>query len=190
MAAHLCAREPVRKLRDRMSARTALAAVTIGVLAVLSFGSPAGAASSSSSGNSPGLGKVTVSNAAPLREGVIEVWSNGWRPHGLVTITMSGVRGPLARATADADGAVHAQVSVPAVAPIGFDVLAVSGSTVTGVPQEIVTGLSVIKSGHAPRRVRPWTAVFSLAFLATLLMLVSQKLMNREGAVANPVATT
>ena len=167
-----------------MNARAALAAGAIGVLAVLSLGGPAGAA------DAAGLGKVTVSNAAPLREGVIEVWSNGWRPHGLVTITMSGVRGALARATADATGAVHAQVSIPPVAPIGFDVLAVNGNTVTGVPQEIVTGLSVITSGHAPRRVRPWTAVFSLAFLATLLMLVSQKLMNRDGPVANPVATT
>jgi hypothetical protein len=171
-----------------VNARAALGAGIIGVLAVLALGAPAGAADAAP-GNSS-LGTVTVSNAAPLREGVIEVWSNGWRPHGLVTITMSGVRGPLARATADARGAVHAQVSIPAVAPIGFDVLAVNGATVTGVPQEIVTGLSVIKSSHAPRRVRPWTAVFSLAFLATLLMLVSQKLMKREGSVANPVATT
>ena len=60
MAAHLCAREPVRKLRDRMNVRTALAAATIGVLAVLSLGTPAAAEASNSSGNSPGLGKVTV----------------------------------------------------------------------------------------------------------------------------------
>jgi len=169
-----------------MSMRGALVAAAIGVLGVLSLGGPAGAAPT----KPPELGKIIVSNAAPLRQGVIEVWSNGWKPHGMVTVTMSGVRGPLARATADALGAVHAQVSIPVVAPIGFDVIAVSGSTVTGVPQEIVTGLSVVKSGHAPRRVRPWTAVFSLAFLATLLMLRSQKLMSREGQVANPVATT
>jgi hypothetical protein len=58
------------------------------------------------------------------------------------------------------------------------------------VPQEIVTGLSVVKTTHPPRRVTPWTAVFSLAFLATLVMLASQKLMRRDTQVANPVATT
>jgi cyanophycinase len=54
----------------------------------------------------------------------------------------------------------------------------------------VVTGLSVVRAGHPPRRVTPWTAVFSLAFIATVLMLASQKLMSREGQVTNPVATT
>ena len=169
-----------------MKLRAALAVSGIGVLVALSLAGTAAAAP----GDPSPLGKVTVSNSAPRREGVIEIWSTGWRPHDLVSITMSGVHGALARATADAKGAVHTQVSIPATAPIGFDVLAVNGSTTAGVPQEIVTGLSVVRVGHPPRRVTPWTAVFALAFLATLVMLASQKLMNREGQVANPVATT
>ena len=169
-----------------MKLRTALVAAVIAILAVLTLAPAAGAAAT----DGPGLGKVTVSNSAPLRQSVIEVSSTGWRPHGLVSITMSGVHGALAWATADAGGAVRAQVSIPAGAPVGCDVLAVSGSTTNGVPQEIVTGLSIIKTDRAPRRVTPWTAVFSLAFLATLLMLASQKLMSRDPQVANPVATT
>ena len=156
------------------------------MLAALSLAAPAGAAATDASA----LGKVKVSNSAPTRQAVIEIWSTGWRPHDLVSITMSGVRGALARATADATGAVHTQVAIPAAAPIGFDVLAVNGATVTGVPQEIVTGLSVVRGGPPPRRVTPWTAVFSLLFLATLVLLASQKLMRRDGQVANPVATT
>ena len=55
-----------------------------------------------------------------------------------------------ARSTADATGAVHARVAIPADAPLGFSVLAVNGSTAAGVPQEIVTALSVV--GDAPTR--------------------------------------
>ena len=186
MATRFGDRKPRGQLCDRVKVRSLFAAAAVGVLVALSFAGTAGAAP----GDASALGKVTVSNSAPVREGVIEVWSTGWRPHGLVSITMSGVRGALARATADARGAVHTQVSIPAVAPIGFDVLAVNGSTAAGVPQEIVTGLSVVRTNHPSRRVTPWTAVFSLAFLATLLMLASQKLMSRDSQVANPVATT
>jgi hypothetical protein len=169
-----------------MKLRAALVGSAVAALISLSFAGVAGGAPSEASN----VGKVTVSTASPFREAVIEVSSTGWRPHGLVTITMSGVPGPLARASADAKGAVHAQVAIPADAPLGFDILAVNGATAAGVPQEIVTGLTVVRAGHEPRRVRPWTAVFSLAFFATLLMLASQKIMSRDGQAANPVATT
>ena len=155
------------------------AALLVGVLAaiVTLVAGPAGAAD--------GVGKVTVNNPSPTRSSTIEVASTGWRPGSGVSITLWGTDTALAHSTADASGDVHARVEIPADAHPGFTVLSVSGSTAAGVPQEIVTALSVI--GEAPVRApqRPWTPVFLLAALATLLMLASQRVMQRDPQLAS-----
>ena len=111
---------------------------------------PAGAAS--------GLGQVTVSNQAPAR-GVIEVWSTGWKPGAVVSVLLTGTEGVIARATADATGAVKTWVSVPADAATGREVLSVVGST-TGGSAGDRHRCSVRAPAHRPAPSRPWTAVF------------------------------
>ena len=142
-------------------------------ISALLLAGPAGAA--------PGVGQVTVSNPAPTQASEIEVSSTGWRPGGVVSITLWGTDGVLGRATADATGAVHAQISIPTSAREGFRVLSVNGSTPAGVPQEIVTSLSIVRAVRAPAPARPWVAVFLLVALATLFLLASQKVVHRDG---------
>ena len=98
-------------------------------------------------GAATAVGRVTVSNPTPTRTSSINVTSTGWRPGSVVSITLSTTKGLLGHATADSAGAIHAAISIPAEAPVGFGVLSVNGSTPGGVPQEIVTALI----GRQPR---------------------------------------
>jgi len=147
--------------------RIALGVVVFGALATLLLAAPAGAAAS--------LGQVTVSNQSPARSSEIEVSSTGWRPGGVVSIVMTGTKGVLARAKADARGAARMRLSVPSDAAPGQDVLSVVGSTADGIPQQITTVLAVPAPAKPPTPPRPWTAVFVLAGLATILMLVGER---------------
>jgi hypothetical protein len=108
---------------------------------------------------------VTVSNPVPTRDSAIEVFSAGWRPGSIVAISLAGA--DLRRARADTTGAIRAEVRVPADAQSGFGLLAVTGASATGVPQQVVTGLSVVADHPQRAPSRPW--------LATVLLLVSQR---------------
>jgi len=90
----------------------------------------------------------------------------------------------LARATADASGVVHTDVSIPASAP-RFASLAVIGSAASGVPQQIVTNLTVVGAEHGPAPQRPWTAICLVLAIATALLLVS---VRTERAGSGPIA--
>jgi hypothetical protein len=70
---------------------------------------------------------------------------------------------------------------VPAEAPVGFGVLSVNGSTPGGVPQEIVTALTVGSVGHAPAPQRPWFAVSLLMAIAALCLLASVREVAPDG---------
>jgi len=142
-------------------------------LAVLLPATTAGAAT--------GVGRVTVSNPTPTRTSSINVTSTGWRPGSVVTITLSTTHGLLGRATADASGAIRTAISIPSEAPVGFGVLSVNGLTPGGVPQEIVTALSVGSLGHTPAPPRPWLAVSLLMAIATLCLLASVRVVAPDG---------
>jgi hypothetical protein len=99
-----------------MKARAALLGAAL-VVAIVVFSMPAGAAVS--------VGHLAVSNPSPKRASTIDVASNGWRPGGVVSISLSGT--VLARTIADAAGAVHAEVLIPVHSP-PFASLAAAGS--------------------------------------------------------------
>jgi hypothetical protein len=138
------------------------------------FAVPAGAASP--------VGHVAVSTASPKRASTIDVASNGWRPGAVVSISLSGT--VLARTTADAAGAVHAEVLIPARAP-ELASLAVVGSAASGVPQQIVTNLTVVGTEHEPAPRRPWTAICLVLAIATALLLLS---VRTKRASSGPIA--
>ena len=150
-----------------MRTRVALLALTFGALAILVVAVPAGA--------SPGMGDVTVSNQSPAPASEIDVSSTGWQPGGVVSILLTGTEGVLARAKADATGAAHTRVSVPADAAPGDDVLSVVGDTAAGFPQQITTVLAVPTPAKPPGPARPWPLVFSLLAAATIVLLVGYR---------------
>ena len=147
-----------------MRSRTALVVAVFCALATACLAAPAGAA--------PGLGSVTVSNQSPARASEIDVSSTGWQPGSALSILLTGTDGVIARARADASGAAHTRVSVPADAVPGREVLSVVGSTSAGFPQQITTVLAVAAPPKPPAPARPWAAVFLLLALAAITMLV------------------
>ncbi|MGO9873051.1 MAG: hypothetical protein ACLPVY_04555 [Acidimicrobiia bacterium] len=159
-----------------MRTRT-LSVSAIVAVATLCFAVAAGAASP--------LGEVTVSNPSPRRAGDIQVASTGWQPGGVVSILLTGTDGVLAHASSDATGAVHVRVAIPADAALGRQVLSVVGSTAGGFPQQITSVIVVAGSARPSRPARPWTIVFVLAAVATVLMLLSVR-SERQLAIANP----
>ena len=152
-----------------------LSAACAGVVLVLLVAMPAGAGN----GTTPQakVGNVIVSNRSPVRGGEIDVSSGGWQPGGVVTIAIA--THDLTRATADAHGNVEARVMVPDDAPRGLDVLTVTGEAASGVPQQIVTGVTVVVDHCAPAPSRPWGVVFVLAGVAAVLLLASRRVERR-----------
>lgn len=160
-----------------MRTRTLSASVIVAVL-TLCVAVAAGAASP--------LGEVTVSNPAPRRASDIQVASTGWQPDGVVTVSLTGTDGVLAHATSDATGAVQVRVAIPADAALGTQVLSVVGSTSGGFPQQITSVLAVSGADKPSRPARPpWTIVFVLAAIATVLILLSAR-SERQRAIASP----
>ena len=152
-----------------------LSAACAGVVLVLLVALPTAA----SGGTTPQakVGNVIVSNRSPVRGGEIDVSSEGWQPGGVVTIAIA--THDLTRATADAHGKVTAHVAVPEDAPRGLDLLTVTGSAASGVPQQIVTGVTVVVDHRAPAPSRPWGVVFVLAGVAAVLLLASRRVERR-----------
>ncbi|MDQ1508243.1 MAG: hypothetical protein QOG50_87 [Actinomycetota bacterium] len=129
-------------------------------------------------GAASGVGQLTVSNPAPTPGSTITVASTGWSAGHEVTIALSGAERTLARVAADARGAVHARVIVPSDVTLDFNTLSVTGTALSGVPQQIVTALTVRRIGPAPAPSRPWTAVLILVAIAAALLLVSITVMK------------
>ena len=122
-------------------------------------------------GAASGVGQLTVSNASPIAGAAITMTSTGWSAGHDVTIALSGSKHALARVAADATGSVHARVTIPADAA-DANVLSVTGTAASGVPQQIVTSLAVRPLGHSPAPTRPWSLVLLLlAIVADLLIL-------------------
>jgi hypothetical protein len=157
--------------------RTAVSLAAIAAIATLCFAAPAGAASP--------LGVLTVSSSSPARSADIQVASTGWQPGGVVSILLTGTDGVLAHATSDATGAVHLRVAIPADAAPGTQVLSAVGATPGGFPQQITSVLSVAGGPKAPAPARPWTVVFLLAAIATVLLLTTVRADTRL-SVAHP----
>jgi hypothetical protein len=122
-----------------------------------------------------GVDKVTVSNPSPTRDSAIDVFSSGWEPGTEVVIGLAGAE--LRRVHADGAGRVHTDVRIPSDARAGFVVLTVTGASASGVPQQLVTGLSVV-ADHPPRSSprRPWVAISLVLALATVLLLLGQRI--------------
>jgi len=188
MAARCRDREPggeLREVRYHRGRESALAAtgvtmrvvsvvVALTALATMLLAVPAGAATS--------VGNITVSNQSTTQAGTVEVASTGWRPHSVVSITITFADRVIASATANAAGAVRARVKIPANADVGYYPLAVNGSTPSGIPQQIVTGLSVVSTRPVPKPTRPWTIVCIFAALAALVLLACQRVDNVDRA--------
>ena len=175
MAPRRGAREPGRRVRAavmrRQFFRTPGALRAAAVMVVLAA-VPAGAAPNVT------VGGVKVSDTTPLRGSAIEVSSAGWQPGSLVTIAIAGR--DLLRAPVDADGKTETRVVVPDDAPIGrLDLLTVTGTAATGVPQQIVTGITVVLDHPPPAPHRPWGLVFALAAVAAVLLLASRRVDRR-----------
>ena len=73
---------------------------------------------------------------------------------------------------------------VPDDAALGFDLLTVTGTAASGVPQQIVTNITVVVDRPAPAPARPWGVVFALAAVAATLLFASRRVERR---VQNPV---
>jgi hypothetical protein len=144
-----------------MRIRPVVIAPLIGALLVLSAGA-AGA-----------VGQVAVSDAAPSPGTSIAVTSTGWFPGRAVTVGLTGTDGILGRAIADAGGSVHTRVTVPRDTALDTNVLSVTGTASSGVPQQIVTALAVHSTAPAPTPSRPWLFILVLALIAGLLVLAS-----------------
>jgi len=128
------------------------------------------------------VGQLTVSNPAPTPGATIMVTSTGLAGGHEVTIALSGAKRTLARVAADASGVVHARVIVPSDVALDLNTLSVTGTAASGVPQQIVTGLTVHRIGPGRAPARPWTAVLVLVAIAAALLLLSL-------TVVKPVAT-
>ena len=126
---------------------------------------------------------VTVSNPAPTRNSAIDVFSSGWAPGTAVAIALGDTE--LRRVHADAGGKVRTDVRIPPDARAGFGALTVTGASASGVPQQIVTGLSVV-ADHAPGSSphRPWVAISLVLALATVLLLASQRVEAEKTRLA------
>ena len=161
---------------------------TFAILAVsVAFALPAGAANGTT--RNVKVGDVKVSNPKPVRGGELDVSSDGWRPGGAVTIAIASH--DLLRTTADARGKVKAHIEVPDGAPLGFDLLTVTGSAAGGFPQEIVTNITVVVDHPAPAPARPWGVVFALAAVAAVLLLASRLVDRHAGrGVPRPAASS
>ena len=96
-------------------------------------------ATAGTAGAAGGVGAVTVSNANPTPGSTVAVSSTGWFPGRPVAVALSGTDRVLASVIADASGSVHTRVEVPADAKLRTDVLSVTGTASSGVPQQIVT---------------------------------------------------
>jgi hypothetical protein len=125
-----------------------------------------------------GVGHLTVSNASPTPGATITMTSDGWSAGDDVTIALSGTKSVLARVAADATGSVRARVIIPADVRLDLNVLSVTGTAASGVPQQIVTLLTVHRIGHAPTPARPWVLVLLLLALAAALLVVSLMTAN------------
>jgi len=142
------------------------------VVMVLLVAVPVGAAPNAT------VGGVKVSSTNPVRGAAIEVSSAGWRPGSLVTIAIAGR--DLLRASVDARGKTETRVVVPDDAPLGrLDLLTVTGTAATGVPQQIVTGITVVLDHQPSAPRRPWGVVFALAAVAAVLLLASRRVERR-----------
>jgi len=130
------------------------------------------------------VGQVTVSDAKPAPSSAVAVSSTGWFPGRSVVIALTGTNGVLARATADNAGAVHARVAIPADAARKTDVLSVTGTASSGVPQQIVTALSVHADAPVRAPVRPWAAALVLVIIAGGLLLASVSLVSPTSRLA------
>jgi len=176
-------REPRRGVRGvtmtRLSVR-GLGAVAAACAMALFVALPAGAANSTAP--KAKVGDTTVSNRNPMRGDQIDVSSDGWRPGTVVTIAIGS--DDLLRATTDAHGRVKARVVVPNDATRGFDLLTVTGAAANGVPQQIVTGITVVVDHPAPAPARPWGVVFVLIAAAAVLLFLSRRVERRVRAPA------
>jgi len=123
-----------------------------------------------SAGAASGVGQVQVSNATPAPGSRIVVISTGWTPRSEVTIALSGTPRALAHTVASASGNVRVRVTVPPRVVLDLNVLSVNGTAVSGVPQQIVTALSVHRSGHTPAPTRPWGLIFALVGIAGAML--------------------
>jgi hypothetical protein len=175
-------REPCGRVRSLAGLVRAL--VAAGALVVVGA-VPAGAAPGANRHEPPPpVDKVTVSNPAPTRDSAIDVFSSGWEPGSSVAIALAGSE--LGRVRADAGGLVRTEVRMPPDAHAGFGVLTVTGASASGVPQQMVTGLSVVVD-HAPpsSSPRPWVAISLVLALATVLLLVSQRVGGHDTRLAS-----
>jgi hypothetical protein len=166
----------------RRSVRS-IGAVFAVVFVTVAFALPAGAAKLPKP--KVKIGDVEVSNGKPVRGGEVDVSSEGWRPGGAVTIAIASH--DLLRTTADAHGKVKARIMVPDDTALGFDLLTVTGTATSGVPQQIVTNITVVVDRPAPAPKRPWGLVFALAAVAAVLLLASRRVERRVSA---PAATS
>jgi hypothetical protein len=131
----------------------------------------------------PRVDKVTVSNPSPTRDSTIDVFSSGWEPGSVVAIAFGDI--DLRRVDADADGRVRAEVVIPTDADAGFGVLSVTGASASGVPQQMVTGLSVV-ADHAPSSSspRPWVAISLVLAFAIVFLLLGMRAEEQDARLA------
>ena len=105
-------------------------------------------------GAASGVGQLTVSNSAPTPGSPITMTSTGWSAGQEVTIALSGTKAS-SRAPRLTRPARCTRVTVPADVTLDTNVLSVTGTAASGVPQQIVTALTVRRIGPAPAPARP-----------------------------------
>ena len=104
----------------------------------------------------------------------------------VVTISLTGTDGVLARATADAAGAAHARVAIPADAARGDQVLSVERvDRARAFPQQIATVLTVGRHRTAVGAAASVGRVFVLAAMASALLAAALE-SQRVGRARRP----
>ena len=85
---------------------------------------------------------VPVKAGAPTVEAgqTMTVTGNGWKPGSTVTILLTGSSTPLGTATADANGAFSATVTIPSDTPAGTHTITISGTAADGSARTVQSG--------------------------------------------------
>jgi len=97
-------------------------------------------------------GGLTVDPTQMNAGGHVMIDSSGWKPVTSVTITLHSTPVVLSTETADGNGGVQAQVTIPSSAEAGAHTIVLTGTAANGDPREVSTAFTVTSgSGSLPR---------------------------------------
>lgn len=97
----------------------------------------------------PAVNSLTVSNTSPVPGETIDIEGRTFAPGASATVTFTSEPVVLASATADADGIIALQATIPADAAIGPHVLTATGEAPDGSELSLSVNLNVVPADGA-----------------------------------------